>query len=570
MKLRDYQQACINRLQQVTEGNVCVQMPTGAGKTVVMATHIVQSNLPTLVVAHRRELIEQIRNTIVKIDPLATPIIMSSKNKDEVVSQRPPLIILTTIQTLTKGDYDYVYRKVKGGLVVVDEAHRVGAPSYERLLTACPWARTIGYTATPIRSDGTPLGMAFDELILGKDIGADYDTLLENNNLVPYSKVFTTSRPVNFAHIPVSAGDYQSGKSGAFLSQAKHVGDVVNTWKRVAENRPTLAFCCTVNHCQVIADEFRSKGVPVEVIIGTTNPDIRDTHVARLKHRDIKVIITCLVYTEGVDIPEVSCIIVDRPTRLLGLFLQMVGRGTRPSSGKSDCILIDHCGLTHTFGRPLTDDVDWSLNGRPVLHERKPKVCVSCGFLLDRNRYYSLLAKGISYVCPNCYTQQPIPKQRTRGYLEREQEELVLFSGKPLNPMGYEWRDDIQDAKYKYLKSLFKGTKFPQHRAELRDFIVRKCVDGYKRRFFRMPPINWFMPETHSMTKEELYTTCLTVMSIMCKFQPEDHYNEVKLHAQSLYSTERKEEDRPKFLDIVGVESAYYKSLMPDDIQAYF
>ena len=144
------------------------------------------------------------------------------------------------------------------------------------------------------------------------------------------------------------------------MNVPKLVGDVVEQWLKRGEGRPTVVFASGVAHSLHLRDSFRAAGVLAEHIDGETPTAERDATLTQLADGTVNVVCNAMVLTEGWDCPAVSCIVLARPTRKLGLFRQMVGRGLRPHPGKTDCLIIDHSGAVHAHGFP-DDDIEWTL-----------------------------------------------------------------------------------------------------------------------------------------------------------------------------------------------------------------
>jgi superfamily II DNA or RNA helicase len=221
-------------------------------------------------------------------------------------------------------------------LVVVDEAHHVLAQSYKRILEIYPRAIVLGLTATPCRGDGRGLGNAFDVLIEAASVG----DLVEQKYLVP-TVVYAPVRP-DLTGIQVKRGDYVEEQLAARMNTAQLVGDIVEHWHRLAGPRRTVVFATGVGHSRHIRDEFRRAGVLAEHLDGSTPTDERDRILAQLAAGQIDVVTNAMVLTEGWDSPSVSCLVLARPTKSLGLYRQMVGRVLRPAPGKTDALILDH------------------------------------------------------------------------------------------------------------------------------------------------------------------------------------------------------------------------------------
>ena len=214
------------------------------------------------------------------------------------------------------------------------------------VVEAYPDARIIGLTATPCRMDGRGLGNVFQELVQCPDVAE----LTRMGFLVP-AKVFAPVRP-NLKGVRVRAGDYVEGDLAQRVNTNKLVGDIAQHWFRLGERRKTVVFAVNVAHSLHIRDEFRKAGVLAEHLDGTTPREHRKRILKELATGKINLISNVGVLGEGWDCPEVSCAILARPTKSLGLFRQMIGRILRPAPGKTDAIVLDHAGGVFAHGLP--------------------------------------------------------------------------------------------------------------------------------------------------------------------------------------------------------------------------
>ncbi len=240
-------------------------------------------------------------------------------------------------------------------IVIVDEAHHACARTYQKILEMYPDAIVIGLTATPVRGDGRGLGNVFEVLIEGPTVAE----LIDLKFLVP-TKVYAPSRP-DLKGVRVERGDYVESQLAERMDTRRLVGDVVEHWLRLAERRRTVVFAIGVKHSLHIRDEFRRAGVLAEHIDGTTATEERDAILARLAAGQIDLVTNAMVLTEGWDQPCVSCLVLARPTKSLGLYRQMVGRVLRPAEGKTDALILDHAGATFEHGF-AEDPIEWTLS----------------------------------------------------------------------------------------------------------------------------------------------------------------------------------------------------------------
>ena len=139
------------------------------------------------------------------------------------------------------------------------------------------------------------------------------------------------------------------------------VGDIVTHWHKYGERRKTVAFAVDVAHSIHIRDEFVRAGVRAEHIDGKTPKPERDAILDRLRSGDLELVTNCMVLTEGWDMPDVSCCILARPTKKMGLYRQMLGRTLRAAEGKTDAIVLDHSGAVFRHGL-AEDPVEWTLD----------------------------------------------------------------------------------------------------------------------------------------------------------------------------------------------------------------
>jgi superfamily II DNA or RNA helicase len=248
------------------------------------------------------------------------------------------------------------------GVIVIDEAHHARARTYSEIVKAYPDARAVGMTATPCRRDGRGLGGTFDVMIQTPPIAE----LIRLGHLVPTVN-FAPSIP-DLKGVHTRHGDYAESELAQIMDHGMLVADIVSTWHRLGERRPTVVFATSVGHSIHITGEFQKSGVRAEHIDGSTPKDERDSILSRLASGDLEVVSNCMVLTEGWDSPNVSCCVLARPTKSLGLHLQMAGRVIRPAPGKQNAIILDHAGniLRHGF---VEEPIVWTLDPDQKAHK---------------------------------------------------------------------------------------------------------------------------------------------------------------------------------------------------------
>jgi len=223
--------------------------------------------------------------------------------------------------------------------------------------------------------------------------------LIDQHYLVR-SRVYAPVDP-DLRGIRTQAGDYVESQLAERMDHDKLVGDIVTHWHKYGERRRTIAFACSVGHSVHICDEFIKADVRAEHLDGSTPTDERDTMLARLDSGETEVVANCMVLTEGFDCPDIGCIILARPTKKMGLFRQMIGRGLRPAEGKSDIVILDHSGAVFRHGLP-EDRVAWTLNPdlRATAPEHTKRQSSYESKLIECSQCSTLRAGGKP--CPNC------------------------------------------------------------------------------------------------------------------------------------------------------------------------
>ena len=327
--------------------SVMVQMPTGPGKTHLMAEAIRQTlSSPdggggVLIVAHRRELIEQIKATL----------------NDFGIDRRRERVYVESIQKLSKhvGEADYEPR-----LVIVDEAHHALARTYRMLWERWPEARFLGLTATPCRLSGEPFTDLFDVLLQSWSIRkfvrrgylSDMEYVSVRSDSVFLQKVAGLSKRG-------TDGDYQTREMANVLDTPESIEHLYYSYRKYAGGKKGIVYAINRDHARHIAAYYRRQGLDCEVIDSRTPARERERLVAQYRSgAGTDVLVNVDIFSEGFDVPEVEFIQLARPTLSLSKFLQQLGRGMRVSEGKEKVTILDQVGLYLIFGLP-TAERDW-------------------------------------------------------------------------------------------------------------------------------------------------------------------------------------------------------------------
>ncbi len=315
------------------------QMPTGTGKTHVLAAVVSEyaKGKFVWVVAHRKELIEQIQRTWEKF-------YQGKKNA--------PDVRVMSIQWLSR-NWDAV-KDEHPAMIVIDEAHHALAETYQELFRRYPDAKKLGMTATPYRMSGKGFTDLFDVLLQSKSVMEfimmkrlslfDYFTIPQNSKIRKQIATMT-KRGVD--------GDYQTKEMEMSLNTPRNIEYLYNSLKRYAKGRRGIVYAINISHAKAIADFYTEKGLKCCAIDCKTPAKERNAMVEAFRNGEIDVMVNVDIFSEGFDCPEVEFIQLARPTLSLAVYLQQVGRGLRKAKGKRRCIILDNVGLSHTFGTPL-------------------------------------------------------------------------------------------------------------------------------------------------------------------------------------------------------------------------
>ena len=260
----------------------------------------------------------------------------------------PDLLTAGMVQTLTRR----VDKLPTPSVILVDEAHHALAKSYQRILDKFPKAIVLLFTATPHRTGRVQLDQIADDIIVGQSI----HELTDKGFLAP----FRYFQPPNDFDSKLlkrgSTGDFTNESMQEAMS-TRIFGHIVKQYKRIASGMQAVVYTYSIDSAHKIAAEFNEAGISARSVNGKTPQDMRDHIVRMFRDQRIKILVNVNLFTEGVDLPNVDCVIMARPTASLALYLQFSMRCLNPRKGKT-AIIIDHANNFKQFGYP-DDDRDW-------------------------------------------------------------------------------------------------------------------------------------------------------------------------------------------------------------------
>ncbi|MHC4870650.1 MAG: DUF790 family protein [Planctomycetota bacterium] len=353
--LRDYQKESLQEIAArykdgVTRQLIC--LPTGTGKTVIFSEFpgFLKMKKRMLVLAHRKELLDQAKEKIIRVAPHLKVEIEQGQSKASDDAD----VIVASVPTLGRKDSERLAKldPEQFFIIVVDEAHHATAETYRRIFNYFKLydegsrRLLIGFTATPRRGDGQGLGQVFQKITMSRNL----PEMIEQGYLSPIIgyRVETT---VDLRGVKSRMGDFVVSQLAESVNIKSRNELVIDVFKKHLKTRKTICFCVDVEHASALAEEFRSSGIAADTVNGSMQTDKRVEVLEKFRKGEISVLTNCMVLTEGYDEPSVEGIILARPTRSTLLYTQMIGRGTRLHPGKSDLAVIDIVDITkeHTL-----------------------------------------------------------------------------------------------------------------------------------------------------------------------------------------------------------------------------
>ena len=347
IKLFDYQEDMKERIEKALRlhRSVMAQMPTGTGKTYLLTAVIDSfvSNNPmekVWIVAHRRELVSQIDETVRKFHSY------SASNTSSLLSS----VKAMSIQWLMR-HYDEI--EEEPGMIVIDEAHHALAKTYKEMWERFPKAKFLGLTATPCRLNGKGFTDLFDVLVqswcvpefISKGRLATYDFVSIKSDGV-------TQRLIDSLQKRGADGDYQNKEMDMLLNKKPSIERLYRSLEEFGKDRKGIVYAINISHAQKITKLYQEHGVKAIAIDSKTPATERQQDIEAFKKGDIQVLVNVDIFSEGFDCPDVEFVQLARPTLSLAKYLQMVGRGLRVAKGKKNCVIIDNVGLYRVFGLP--------------------------------------------------------------------------------------------------------------------------------------------------------------------------------------------------------------------------
>lgn len=348
--LRPYQEeaktAILNEWQSEGHPKTLLVLPTGTGKTVVfdsIAADLAAENKRTLILAHRDELLKQAGDKLLAAFNLPAAL----EKADSHAYNRDELITIGSMQTLCRRNRLEEYPQDYFDAVIVDEAHHSLSDSYKRILDYFKNANVLGVTATPDRGDKKSLSEIFDSIA--------YEYSMRQAILDGYlCRISAQMIPlkINLKGIHTRAGDYSVDELAERIEP--YLEAIADEMESACADRKTVVFLPLIKISQLFRDVLNQHGFRAAEVNGQS-PD-REEILEDFESGKYNALCNSMLLTEGWDCPSVDCIVVLRPTKVRGLYQQMIGRGTRPHPGKKNLLILDFLWMTqkHDLRRPAS------------------------------------------------------------------------------------------------------------------------------------------------------------------------------------------------------------------------
>lgn len=372
MELRQYQKDYLNKLHKIlkTKKSCILTLPTGAGKTVMMAAWAEKMaqkyNKKTLIIVDRQELVFQ---TLKYFDNAS----VLKAGYDNLFDEKQPIhvMMLQTAYSRQKQlfdlDFDYIF---------FDEQHQYyDGLMYKAITDAFPDAKIIGVSATPIDNKGYLLP-GFDECINDLQL----QDLIDMGFLVKPNYYSLSNYKIDLSKIHITNGDYNIEELDNMMINFERLDKIFNEWSKIATDKKTIAFCSSIKQAEATCNYFREKGVSCACLHSKSKN--RESTLAALKNGLYQIVFNVGILVAGFDEPTVNCIMFLNPTKILRRYIQQAGRGLRLAPNKTECLMLDFAGLTSLHG--FCNDLRF-YSPAPPEAEYKYKECPECGNILPKH-----------------------------------------------------------------------------------------------------------------------------------------------------------------------------------------
>lgn len=432
--LRPYQQQFIDDVREQFKLNhkrVVGVAPCGAGKTIMTGWMIKESERRgkrSIFFVHRHELIEQTAKTFTNLDiPFGVIEAGTAFNPNLPVQ-------IASVQTLARR----IDKIPSPDFLICDECHHILAATYKKILNAFPDAFLLGVTATPLRMGGITLCDVFSSMVQSLTV----DELINLGNLTPF-RYFAPETDIDLSNVRTKFGEFVERDLENAMSKPKIIGNIVDTYKKIADGKSAICYCVNVFHSKTIAQAFLDAGIPAAHVDGETPKLERTTAVDKFRRGQIKVLCNAELFGEGFDVPNCQAVILARPTQSLTLFIQQALRPLRPDPNDPNkvAIIIDHVENYIRHGLP-NENHNWSLDPNFKEESKKPprrcpkcyavissrtKICPHCGYIFKtNNRSIDLTEYDADFINIDIEKNNSDPQERIKHAFTKPEEFMAI------------------------------------------------------------------------------------------------------------------------------------------------
>ncbi len=400
--LRPYQSGIVNATRKAVEKDrrVLVVAPTGSGKTIIFA-HIAykaaQKRSRVFILVHRHEILTQTLHKL-NLFGLQPGVI---KSGDRMTSNYIQVAMVQTLHNRMK-----YLGAAKPKLIITDECHHSPSNTYRKIVDFFPDVVSLGFTATPARTDGKGLGEMYDVMIEGPQTQELVDAGYLSNPIVLSSPM---AQQIFNAPRKMKKGEFDADNETVIMGEKKIVNETVEMYALYFKGSPAVIFCASLEDCETVAASMRAAGWRCETVRGDMDEEKRQEYINGLGGGKLHALCSYDVLGEGVDVPILAGVILRRRTMSVIVFLQQIGRALRIAPGKTHALIIDQVGNTYFHGHPLARR-EWSLEGIEK-EEGDPiiTVCFSCNATLA----------GRPRVCPYCGSDLTAQKKGKEAKIDK-------------------------------------------------------------------------------------------------------------------------------------------------------
>ena len=347
ISLRKYQQEALAAvLKGFNDGThrQLIVLPTGTGKTILMAAIAKHFKKRVLVIAHREELIQQAKTKFRSLWKKADIGICKAKR-----NELDHNIIIGSVQSCSQNKRLEQLKKKGFDVLMIDEAHHAPAKSYLKIINGLGFMDDsqkllIGLTATPERNDHLELGNVFSETIFSESIS---DMINEGHLSPVIGRRISTE--TSLKGVRSTNGDFVIKDLAKAINIPERNNLIARKFKEHATERKGIAFCVNVKHCHELAKAFNAVGIKAKAVWGEMPADKRKKALRELTKGKVQVLTSCGVLTEGYDEGSLGCIVMARSTKSKSFYIQCVGRGLRTFTKKENCLVLDFTDSYHNL-----------------------------------------------------------------------------------------------------------------------------------------------------------------------------------------------------------------------------